>query len=87
MMKPNCYECKFREDLPGDCHSRCVHPSIFGTGILALLGRDEDAIKVEGNEHGISHGWFYWPLNFDPVWMKSCTGFEEISKPEVIENK
>lgn len=24
--KPNCYECKHRRDLAGDCHSRCAHP-------------------------------------------------------------
>jgi hypothetical protein len=21
-------------------------------------------------------GWFFWPYNFDPRWLKSCDGFE-----------
>lgn len=27
-IKPNCYECKFRRELPGNAHSRCAHPAI-----------------------------------------------------------
>ena len=29
-----------------------------------------------GKEHGRNKGWFLWPLNFDPVWLVSCDGFE-----------
>ena len=58
--KPNCYECVHRHDLPGDTHSRC----------------DNYFAEVKANEHGIVKGWFSWPVNFDPIWLKSCDGFE-----------
>lgn len=57
---PNCYECKHRRDLPGDEHSRCANA----------------VANVVGHSHGIKRGWFYHPVNFDPVWLVSCTGFE-----------
>lgn len=50
-MKPDCYKCKYRGNLPGDAHSCCKHPN------------------------GIKNGWFFWPLNFDPVWLENCDGF------------
>ena len=57
----NCYECKHRRTLPGNCHSGCANT---------------DA-KVVGNLHGVRNGWFWWPINFDPVWLEKCTGFEK----------
>lgn len=86
--KPNCYECKFRRNLPGDAHSRCAHPRLpvlhpvlailqeMTSGVEASGVPSEQAIKVTGNPHGIRSGWFMWPVNFDPVWLESCTGFE-----------
>jgi hypothetical protein len=90
--KPNCYECKHRRDLAGDCHSRCAHP-VNGNGdvdpfsalmaTLANVGRVDPVIgdtatelDIKGNEHGVRSGWFNWPFNFDPVWLESCNGFE-----------
>ena len=61
MDKPNCYECKFVRNVPGDAHKSCTN---------------KDA-KVEGNPMGIRQGYFSWPYNFDPIWLKSCTGFEK----------
>lgn len=66
--KPDCYKCVHRLDVPGSAHTRC---------------NNHDA-KVSGNPHGIKHGWFMWPLNFDPTWLQSCDGFsdkEEDRKP------
>lgn len=60
--KPDCYKCKHRNDIPGDAHSECGNR-------LA---------KVRGNDHGVKHGWFFWPFNFDPVWLEECDGFEEL---------
>lgn len=86
--KPNCYECKWRRNLPGDAHSRCAHPRIPElSGIMSAfmeitsgtkqIGVPLDqAIKVTGDPHGIQMGWFMWPANFDPTWLKSCDGFE-----------
>ena len=91
MDKPNCYECKHRKDVLGDVHSRCAHPKLEGimahsvVQILALVstvGRglpiDIDVgLNIAGNPHGIKHGWFSWPFNFDPTWLETCDGWEE----------
>jgi len=90
--KPNCYQCIYRRDLPGDAHSRCAHPLVgeqkdpLGEvmAILASVGRvspriDQkicDQLKIEANYHGIRRGWFNWPFNFDPVWLENCEGFK-----------
>lgn len=62
--KPDCYACVHRRRLPGDCHSRC----------------NNVGAKVVGHDHGMSMGWFKWPVNFDPVWLVSCDGFSD--RPE-----
>ena len=82
--KPNCYECKHRRSVPGDAHSECVNPRIsetdrLVTGFALMAGQRSSAMKrlnVSANPHGIKRGWFYWPLNFDPVWLDTCDGFE-----------
>jgi len=59
MDRPNCYQCKHREEILW--HSRC---------------HNKNAIVV-GDERRIKKGWSSWPLNFDPMWLKSCNGFEQ----------
>jgi hypothetical protein len=87
--KPNCYKCKWRGVVPGSAHSSCRHPkcksieenpmlnimSILG-GVRGGLPPLPTGLKVKGNEQGIRNGWFNHPLNFDPVWLESCNGFE-----------
>lgn len=76
MITNNCYTCKYRDDVPGSCHSSCKHPSVeqfvelmkFGTGV-------ENVLKVRGNPHGIRNGWFVWPMDFDPTWLEQCLGW------------
>jgi hypothetical protein len=95
-MKPNCYDCIHRGDVPGSAHSSCRHPvnekvhndpligllSIFGSvGRTAPIMADT-GLGVKGNPHGISHGWFNWPMNFDPTWLESCNGFTQKPQPE-----
>ena len=31
---------------------------------------------VHGHPHGIRNGWFLWPVDFDPVWLLDCNGYE-----------
>ena len=89
MGKPDCYQCIYRRNIPGDAHSSCVHPST-GTvhddpmlEILSMLGGTRmppieiKGMHVRGNPHGIAHGWFAFPFNFDPVWLEACDGFKE----------
>ncbi len=63
-MKPDCYKCVHMRGVPGDAH----------------LGCNNFQAKVVGNPHGIKHGWFLWPLNFDPTWLVTCNGFSEDKK-------
>jgi len=60
-LRPNCYKCKHRKPIIGDAHSQC----------------ENIHANAKGNRYGIQNGWFFWPLNFDPVWLISCDGFEE----------
>jgi hypothetical protein len=84
--KPNCYQCIHRRSLAGDAHSSCAHPDACGdkdplTALMAMLGAstgDVGAMQklgIVGDPHGIKNGWFFWPFNFDPVWLRACNGF------------
>lgn len=82
-MKNKCYDCVFRRDIPGDAHSMCAHPAAVldsGLSIMFMMqgGRSPTMkrLNLAGNRHGFRNGWFMWPLNFDPVWLESCDGFE-----------
>jgi len=87
----DCYKCKYRGTMPGDAHSRCNHPkvkqddSMFGALADLLGGKNEEArqeLNIKGDPHGIHSGWFMWPANFDPVWLRNCDGFEpKITQP------
>lgn len=92
MTKPDCYKCKWKKDIIGDVNISCHHPvfkeiyenpMLILLGVFASVGRtppmqiQDKNIKVVGNLHGIEHGWFNHPLNFDPVWLDECNGFEE----------
>jgi len=87
MDKPDCYKCKYRDEVPGSAHSRCRHPAFDSLKenpmieLMALLGGGGippiavKGITVRGNPHGIRSGWFSHPFNFDPVWLQECDGF------------
>jgi hypothetical protein len=90
MAKPNCYECIYRRNIPGDTHSKCVHPDNGATSVnkelfefMSILGGAGGALvttisdmKITGDPHGIKNGWFNWPFNFDPIWLNECNGFK-----------
>lgn len=56
-----CYNCIWRESLDDTHHSRCGNLNC----------------QVKGSKHGIQKGWFFWPFNFDPIWVEECDGFED----------
>ena len=69
-MMNECYNCRHKREVPGNCHIQCAKP---------------DA-NMTGNEHGIREGWFMYPILFDPTWKtKMCDNFEAVenttSKP------
>ena len=82
-LTPNCYKCKHRRSLSWSAHSECVNPllnekSRLLSMIVAVNGGDFP-MGVTGDYHGIRQGWFMWPMNYDPIWLKSCYGFEDKS--------
>jgi hypothetical protein len=44
---------------------------------IAFLVGAGNPLRIVGDSHGIRQGWFVWPLNFDPVWLNACNGFEK----------
>ncbi len=91
-MKPDCYSCLHRGEVPGSAHSSCRHPSTNAVhaGLLAQLAtvagkrsglteipcQAAADLHIEGVAFGIDHGYFLWPANFDPTWLVRCDGFE-----------
>jgi hypothetical protein len=68
MIKNDCYKCKSSRNIIGEAHIACINPDP----------------EMTGDAHGIKKGWFYYPLLFDPVWMrKECSNFEvdSVSNP------
>ena len=60
-MRAECWECVNRRAIAGNAHISCADPDIH----------------MKGKAHGIRNGWFYYPLNFDPVWKdKLCDNFK-----------
>lgn len=47
-------------------------------GDPAYAEKLKEVIEVKGNPVGKSQGWFFHPVDFDPVWLESCTGFKKI---------
>ena len=83
MTKPNCYACKYRQDVPGDAHIACLHPdaqqykAILPIAFFNSSGfRISERLSISAEHYGIAMGWFLYPINFDPTWLVSCTGFE-----------
>jgi len=55
-----CYHCKFKRNVPGNCHITCTNPDF----------------NMTGDKRGILNGWFIYPMLFDPVWKtKKCKNF------------
>ena len=65
MSKPDCYACKHRRPLLGDCHSACAAPA---------------PVDIAAATHGVKNGWFMWPYNFDPTWLEECSAFQPIKE-------
>jgi len=81
-MKADCYKCEYRGTIPGDCHTRCCYPGLKN-GLFDMFEDNSEIrakLNIKGNAHGIRSGWFYWPCNFDPVWLENCDGFKQRQK-------
>lgn len=89
MEKINCYDCKYRRSVPGDTHSQCIHPKSGNENMQGPVGLIDCLtgnrvvhglidLQITAETHGINRGWFIWPFNFDPIWLKTCNGFEDL---------
>jgi hypothetical protein len=82
MSEPKCYSCKHRGPVPGSHHASCQHPILpdaktKAVAMILFLGMDKfEPLNVTANAHGIAKGWFVWPVDFDPVWLNTCDGYE-----------
>lgn len=63
----------------------CRHPETklddnpMGALIQMMSGKTSEAarkLNIQGDPIGIRRGWFMWPANFDPNWLRNCDGFE-----------
>ena len=54
-------------------HAEAAHPDASEVRIEFEDG-DAPAISLVLLAHGVRNNWATWPLNFDPIWLKSCTG-------------
>jgi len=58
-----CHKCEHKVELPYNTHIQCIKPDP----------------KMKGEAHGIVNGWFFYPVNFDPIWAtKDCENFKPI---------
>jgi len=56
-----CWTCIHRRKVRYSAHISCNDPSK----------------EMKGDKHGINHGWFNYPLEFDPVWkIVDCENYE-----------
>ena len=64
--KKTCYQCEYRCTIPGDGHTMC-----------AFQWNPKKQAIPEGASHGIKNGWWFFPFNFDHVWMiGECSEFK-----------
>lgn len=62
-----CYQCIHRGSVPGDTHSLCK-----------LNWATSFHPPPQGSEHGKEKGWWFFPFNFDPIWMiGECKAFDD----------
>ena len=58
-----------------ECYN-CIYKAEDSTSALIVCTNPDPS--MEGDEFGISKGWFNYPKRFDPMWKsKDCNNFEE----------
>lgn len=70
----NCDSCKHRRNLTWSAHSACGHPK---ANALFVMLPQNNPLGIKQNPHGVRNGWCLWPIEFDPLWIDACNGFEE----------
>lgn len=77
-MKHNCYNCKYRGEVPGSAHSSCnvFEDKYCGDIFRFMFERNWQTDNLKMNPHGVKNGWAIWPIDFDPVWVEHCNFYE-----------
>lgn len=73
----NCYTCKNRREIPGDAHSQCIHHKGPTEMIHIIIGTGQTVMGIEYQRYGYDQGWFFFPMNYDPIWMIKCDEHEQ----------
>lgn len=74
----NCYECKFRQNIPGNSHIQCIIGSSLFIYIVNTTNISfnkyhliykviTDNYNIKLIQHGVENNWCTWPFNFDPI--------------------
>jgi hypothetical protein len=87
-----CYSCKHRGEVTGSSHSCCnalpnkagqlvllanLSDCVSNPSFISLSDNEGNKIPVmEVDTHGIKKGWFIYPINFDPCWLKYCLMYD-----------
>ena len=73
----DCYSCAYKGTNPGSAHIRCNF-GWMGSGLT----------RPAGKSYGVKHGWWIFPLSFDPVWMVGqCLAWSEVADPAKLAGK
>jgi len=63
------------------CYSCIYRQPMHATGVTRYACAIRTA-KVTASPFGLDHGWFDWPMNFDPTWLVTCDSYDRGSAPE-----
>jgi len=75
-MTHNCYNCKYRGEVPGSAHSSCNAVEDKEIVALHVMISSGSFPNLKLNPHGMRNGWAFWPVDFDPCWVERCNFYE-----------
>ncbi len=93
MSNTDCYKCKFKSNIPGNCHISCTKTNPQTSMLFTMLSfADIPAFQEALTKHygfhvdqqPIQQGWFQFPLNYSSNWIQgNCLHFEKIDIQEI----
>lgn len=62
----DCFKCVYHLNIPHNAHISCRYNWL----------KQRNFAPPIASEHGIEKGWYFFPLNFDPIWQQEdCKAF------------
>jgi hypothetical protein len=65
-----CLVCRWHHRAVAGLRSQCRHPEAI---------RSPEKLRIKGSKHGVAIDEFNWPFGYEPIWLRRCFGFEEIT--------